>query len=87
MNVAVSEWVPFGNDVILKAKPAVAGMGLPSGLFPSKNWTVPAVLNGDTRAIRISGINVKLGFGVTCNEVVVNLIPGGVGGGVGELTI
>jgi hypothetical protein len=39
------------------------------------NWTVPAALNGATRAIRNSGKDVYPGFGAASRVVVVGVIP------------
>src|SRR6185312_11778713 len=89
MNIALSEWCPRGKGANFRARPPMTGIGVPGRVFPSKNWTVPTALKGDTREMSISGMNVNPGLRATRNVVIVGVIPlaGGVGVGVDGLGV
>src|SRR5262249_46944914 len=61
-------------DVANAAEPAVTVTGAPSGLVPSRNWTVPVAAAGDTVAVSVTRVNcVTEPLGLTEIAVVVGV--------------
>jgi hypothetical protein len=72
VNTALSEWVPTGNVVVIDAVPPVTVTGLPMGVAPSLNCTLPTADAGDTVAVNVSPVPAATGeTGVTAKTVLV----------------
>ena len=75
MNTALSECVPLGSVVMVRAKPPDIGTGVPSVVVPSMNWMVPVAPRGATLARKITGKPWKAGVGNTLSVVVEAVAP------------
>jgi hypothetical protein len=72
VNTALNECVPEANVVVTDAVPPVTVTGLPMGLVPSWNCTLPTADAGDTVAVNVSPVPAAAGEGgVTVRAVLV----------------
>jgi len=63
VNAAVSESVPTGKVVVaVEAVPPVTVTGLPMGVLPTSNWTVPVALDGVTVALNETEVPENCGL-------------------------
>jgi hypothetical protein len=71
-NTALNECVPEANVVVTDAVPPVTATGLPIGVAPSWNCTLPTADAGDTVAVSVSPVPAAAGEGgVTAKTVLV----------------
>jgi hypothetical protein len=55
---------PPDNDDICSAADPLLAVAVPSDVAPSRNWTVPVAVAGDTVAVKVTGWPNADGFGV-----------------------
>ena len=69
---AVMECVPTAGLVLVKrAEPALTGTGLPKGVEPSENWTVPVTEAGVIFAVKVTACPAREGFKEEASETLV----------------
>ena len=79
VNTALSECVPEASVVVSEAVPPLTGTGLPRGLVPSWNCTLPAADAGVTVAVSVSAVPAaagEAGGALSCVEVAVACAAG-----------
>ena len=57
-------------DVVSEAWPPLRAT-VPSEVEPSKNWTVPVAVDGETVAVKVTGCPVFAGLSLDANVIVV----------------
>ena len=76
VNTALRLSVPMGSVDVCGAVPPLTVTGLPMSVVPTSNWTVPGAADGETVAVRVSGVPNSWGLAGDALSVVVVEVTG-----------
>jgi hypothetical protein len=68
------ECVPCVREVALKDADPLASVDVPKTVAPSRNWTVPVAVEGDTVAVNVTDAPTVDGFRLLMRVVVVTTL-------------